>query len=339
MKAFVTGATGFIGSHVARLLADQGAQLRLLVRRGSRRENLAGLKADLVEGDLTDAASLRRGMKGCDAVFHVAADYRMWIPDPAPMYAANVEGTVNVIQAAREAGVRRTVHCSSVATMGFGYQPKAVDEKTPVHEADMVGHYKRSKFLGEQEALKLARAGAEVVIVNPSAPIGEQDIKPTPTGDIIVRFLRKKFPAYMETGLNVVDVRDVARGHLLAFKKGRRGERYILGGENMTLKQALDMLAELTGLPSPKAKIPHGVAMAFAMMDELITGKLLRRTPGATVDEIRMGRKYMWVSSAKAERELGYTHGPAREALRRAAEWFVANGYAPTYRKSMSATA
>ncbi len=339
MKAFVTGATGFIGSHVARQLAEQGAKLRLLVRRGSRRENIAGLNAELVEGDLTDAASLRRGMEGCDAVFHLAADYRMWIPDPRPMYAANVEGTVNIIKAAQQAGVRRTVYCSSVATMGFGYEPKAVDEETPVHEAAMVGHYKRSKFLAEQEAIKLARAGAEVVIVNPSAPIGEQDIKPTPTGEIVVRFLKKGFPAYMETGLNIVDVRDTARGHLLAFEQGRRGERYILGGDNMTLKQALDTLAEITGLLAPKMKVAHGVAMAFATMDEFFTGKLLRRTPGSTRDEIRMGRKYMWVSSAKAERELGYTHGPAREALRRAAEWFVANGYAPAYQKRMAASA
>lgn len=339
MKAFVTGATGFIGSQVARTLAAEGADLRLLVRPGSRRENIAGLNAVLVEGDLCDAASLRRGMEGCEAVFHVAADYRLWTPDPKPMYAANVDGTVNIIRAATQAGVRRTICCSSVATMGFGYLPKAVDEETPVHEADMVGHYKRSKFLGEQAAIKLAREGADVVLVNPSAPIGEQDIKPTPTGDIVVRFLRRKFPAYMETGLNVVDVRDVARGHLLAFEKGRRGERYILGGENMTLKQVLDTLAELTGIPAPKMKVPHGVAQAFAAMDEFVAGKLLGRTPGTTVDEVRMGRKYMWVSSAKAERELGYTHGPAREALRRAAEWFIAHGYAPACQKMMSATA
>jgi len=331
MRAFVTGATGFVGSHVARVLAEQGIELRLLVRRSSRKENLAGLNAELVEGDLTDEISLRKGMEGCEAVFHVAADYRLWTPDPKPMYAANVEGTRAIINAAKAARVRRTVCCSSVATMGFGYQPRAVDEDTPVTEAEMIGHYKRSKFLGEQVAVEAGRAGAEVVVVNPSAPIGERDIKPTPTGEIVLRFLRKKFPAYMETGLNIVDVRDVARGHVLAFERGRRGERYILGGENMTLKQMLDILGEITGLPSPTAKVPHGVALAYAAVEEFVSGKLLKREPGATVDEVRMGKKYMWVSSAKAERELGYAHGPAREALRRSAEWFVANGYAPAF--------
>ena len=331
MKAFVTGATGFIGSHVARVLAEQGAELRLLVRRSSNRKNLEGLNGELVEGDLTNEASLRKGMEGCEAVFHVAADYRLWTPDPKPMYAANVDGTRAVISAAQAAGVRRTVCCSSVATMGFGYAPKPVDEDTPVNEVDMIGHYKRSKFLGEQVALEAGRAGIEVVVVNPSAPIGERDVKPTPTGDIVLRFLRKKFPAYMETGLNIVDVRDVARGHVLAFERGRRGERYILGGEDMTLKQMLDLLGEITDLPSPTAKVPHGIALAYAAFEEFLNGKLLKREPGATVDEVRMGKKYMWVRSAKAERELGYKYGPAREALRRSAEWFVANGYAPAY--------
>jgi len=331
LKAFVTGATGFVGSHVARLLSEQGADLRLLVRAGSRRENLSGLRADLVVGDLTDPASLRKGMEGCDAVFHLAADYRLWIRDPRPMYAANVDGTVAVIEAAQAAGVRRTVYCSSVATLGFGYGRRAVNEDTPVQAADMIGHYKRSKYLAERKAVELAAKGAEVVIVNPSTPVGEQDIKPTPTGRIVLDFLLGKFPAYMETGMNLVDVHDVARGHLLALARGRRGERYILGGENLTLKQVLDMLSELTGLPSPTMKVPHAVAMAFAAFDQTFNGYFRNREPRATMEEVRMGKKFMWVDSSKAERELGYTHGAAREALLRAARWFVAQGYAPSY--------
>ncbi|MGA3127088.1 MAG: hopanoid-associated sugar epimerase [Candidatus Korobacteraceae bacterium] len=331
MKAFVTGATGFVGSHVARLLAEQGADLRLLVRAASRRENLEELNAELVTGDLSDPALLRKGMEGCEAVFHLAADYRLWIRDPRPMYAANVDGTTAVIKAAQAAGVRRTVYCSSVATLGFGYDRKPVNEETPVDVAGMIGHYKRSKYLAERKAVELAARGAEVVIVNPSTPIGEQDIKPTPTGRIVLDFLLGNFPAYMETGMNLVDVHDVARGHLLAFEKGRRGERYILGGENLTLKQVLDILGELTGLPSPSMKVPHAVAMAFAAFDQTFNGYLRNREPRATIDEVRMGKKFMWVDSAKAERELGYTHGPAREALARAARWFVEKGYAPAF--------
>lgn len=329
MRAFVTGATGFVGSHVARLLAEQGADLRLLVRAGSRRENLAGLSGDLVVGDLNDSASLRKGMEGCEAVFHVAADYRLWIRDPKPMYAANVDGTAAVIEAAQAAGVRRTVYCSSVATLGFGYDHKSVNEETPVNVTEMIGHYKRSKYLAERKAVEFAAKGVEVVIVNPSTPIGEQDIKPTPTGRIVLDFLLGNFPAYMETGMNLVDVHDVARGHLLAFEKGRRGERYILGGENLTLKQILDVLGELTGLPSPTMKVPHSVAIAFAAFDQTFNGYIRNKEPRATIDEVRMGRKFMWVDSAKAERELGYKHGPAREALKRAARWFVEKGYAP----------
>ena len=301
------------------------------MRSGSRRENLAGLPADLVTGDLTDSSSLRKGMKGCEAVFHVAADYRLWIRDPQPMYAANVDGTVAVIEAAQAVGVRRIVYCSSVATLGFGYDRKSINEDTPVQLADMVGHYKRSKYLAERKAVEFAAQGADVVIVNPSTPIGEQDIKPTPTGRIVLDFLLRNFPAYMETGMNLVDVHDVARGHLLAFEKGRRGERYILGGENLTLKQILDILGELTGLPSPTMKVPHSVAMAFAAFDQTFNGHIRKREPRATIEEVRMGKKFMWVDSSKAERELGYTHGSVRAALGRAAQWFVAHGYAPAY--------
>jgi len=318
---------------VAQQLAEQGAELRLLVRASSRRENLEGLDGEVVVGDLLDEAALRKGMEGCDFVFHVAADYRLWTPDPKPMYEANVGGTEAVIRAAQQAGVRRVIYCSSVATMGFSYQPVVVTETTPVSEREMVGHYKRSKYLAEQKAMAMAKAGAKVIIVNPSTPIGERDIKPTPTGRIVVDFLLKRFPAYVDTGLNIADVRDIARGHLLAMERGRDGERYILGGENMTLKQILDTLGELTGLPSPKVKVPHFVALTAAVFDEAINGYLRKREPRATIETVQMGRKKMWVDSAKAEKELGYTHGPAREALRRAAEWFVAHGYAPEYER------
>jgi len=333
MKAFITGATGFVGSHVARLLAAQGADLRLLVRAHSRRDNIGTLRAEVVTGDLTDADSLRKGIEGCEVVFHVAADYRLWTRDPKSMYAANVGGTEQVIRCAQSAGVRRIVYTSSVATMGFRHEPQAVDEQSPVGEGDMIGHYKRSKFMAEEVAVKLAKQGAPVVVVNPSTPIGEQDIKPTPTGRIVIDFLKKKFPAYVETGLNLVDVVDVARGHLLACERGRIGERYILGGENLTLKQILDRLAAITGLPSPTIKLPYAVAFVSGVFDTFFTGVLMNREPRVTLDSVRMGRKMMWVCSAKAERELGYKAGPVGDALRRAAEWFVAHGYAPEYRQ------
>ncbi len=330
MRVFVTGATGFVGSHVAEHLAAGGARLRLLVRPSSRLENLAGLgDFEKVVGDLRDPESLKQGMRGCEAVFHVAADYRLWMKDPTEMYESNVEGTRSILKAASEAGVRRTVYCSSVATMGFKKDGTIVDEATPVGESDMVGHYKRSKFLAEQVAIQAARQGQEVVLVNPTGPMGERDIKPTPTGRIIVDFLNGNFPAYMDTGMNLVDVREVAKAHLLAFEKARPGERYIIGGENLTLKQILDKLSAITGIPSPTMKVPHAVAMAYAVFDETITGKLRGKEPRATVESVRMGKKKMYSSSAKARRELGYEPKPVDEALHRAVEWFRANGYAP----------
>jgi dihydroflavonol-4-reductase len=338
MRLFVTGATGFVGSHVARLAAEQGAELRLLTRRTSKSENLPK-GAALVQGDLREPAKFASALRGCDALIHVAADYRLWVPDPAEMYKANVEGTRELLRLAREAGVRRVVYTSSVATMGFRKDASVVDEETPVSEADMIGHYKRSKWLAEQVAIEAARAGQEVVILNPTTPVGAMDVKPTPTGRIIVDFLNKKFPAYVDTGLNLVDVDEIARMHLQALERGRGGprcgERYILGGENLTLKQILDKLATMTGLPSPTMKVPHGVAMAFAFFDETVTGKLRGKEPRATVEAVRMGKKMMWASSAKAERELGLQVLPVENALRDAVEWFVANGYAPKPPKSI----
>ena len=328
MKLFITGATGFVGAHVARLAAQQGAGLRLLSRSNSNRGNLPA-NADVITGDLREPSTFASALRGCDALIHVAADYRLWVPDPTEMYKANVEGTRELLRLAREAGIPRVVYTSSVATMGFKYDGTIVDENTPVSEADMIGHYKRSKWLAEQVAIESARSGQHVILLNPTTPIGALDTKPTPTGRIVVDFLNKNFPAYVDTGLNLVDVEEIARMHLVALNRGIPGERYILGGENLTLKQILDRLAAITGLPSPTMKVPHAVAMAFAFFDETITGKLRGKEPRATVEAVRMGRKMMFASSAKAERDLGLRVMSVDTALRAACEWFIANGYAP----------
>jgi dihydroflavonol-4-reductase len=314
MLVFVTGATGFVGSHVARVLAEQGADLRLLVRSSSDPRNIEGLKAERVVGDLRDPASLEKVMAG-------------WIRDPEQMYRANVDGTRAILQAARHNRVRRVVYTSSVATMGFSSNGHPADEDSPVSLDGMIGHYKRSKFMAEEVAIKAGKSGMDVVVVNPTTPVGEQDIKPTPTGRIIVDFLKKKFPAYVDTGLNLVDVKECARGHVAALERGRSGERYILGGENLTLKQILDKLAAITGLPSPRVRLPYAVALASGVVDTVVTGVLLRREPRVVLDAVRMGRKKMFVSSAKAERELGWKPVPVEGALRRAVEWFQENGY------------
>jgi dihydroflavonol-4-reductase len=312
---------------VARVLAAQGAELRLLVRPTSNLKNLEGLNAETATGDLRDPASLEKAMSGCDTVFHVAADYRLWARDPEEMYRSNVDGTRAILDAARKNGVRRVVYTSSVATMGFTRNGDPADEDSPVALTDMIGHYKHSKFMAEQIALEAGRSGIHVVVVNPTTPVGEQDIKPTPTGRIILDFLKRKFPAYVDTGLNLVDVTECARGHVAALERGKSGERYILGGENLTLKQILDKLAAITGLSSPRVKLPYFFAFAAAAVDETITGRILHREPRATIDAVRMGRKKMFASSAKAERELGWKLVPAENALRRAVEWFRANGY------------
>ncbi len=354
MKAFVTGATGFLGSHVARALVTQGAELRLLVRASSDPRNIADLNAERATGDLRDPASIEKAVSGCEVVFHVAADYRLWVRDPVEMYRSNVEGTRTLLAAARKSGVRRVVYTSSVATMGFDSNHRAVergsawtlrlrsgqaregarphtnnaaDEDSPVSLAEMIGPYKRSKFMAEQVAFEAAKSGIDVVIVNPTTPVGERDVKPTPTGRIVLDFLKRKFPAYVETGLNLVDATECARGHILALEKGKRGERYILGGENLTLKQILDRLAAITGLKSPTVKLPYVFALATGVVDEIVTGRLLGREPRATIDAVRMGRKMMFVTSAKAERELGWRTVPVDGALRRSVEWFRANGY------------
>jgi len=310
--------------------------LRLLVRPTSDLRNIVDLNAERVVGDLRDPVSIEKAISGCEVVFHVAADYRLWVSDPAEMYRSNVEGTRTLLEAARKQGVRRVVYTSSVATMGFGSNDNGggpttdaqlTDEDSPVSLCDMIGPYKRSKFMAEQVAFEAAKAGVDVVIVNPTTPVGERDIKPTPTGRIVLDFLKRKFPAYVETGLNLVDATECARGHMQALEKGKSGERYILGGENLTLKQILDRLAAIAGLKSPTVKLPYIFALATGVVDEMVTGRLLGREPRATIDAVRMGRKMMFVTSTKAERDLGWQSVPVDGALRRSVDWFRANGY------------
>ncbi len=329
MKVFLTGATGFVGHHVAKALANEGANLRLLVRKSSNLGNLEEIPGETVVGDLGEPESLRSALADCEAVVHVAADYRLWIPNPDAMYRVNVNGTRALLGLARAAGVRRFVYTSSVATMHFGMDGIPTDEDVPVTLADMVGHYKRSKFLAEQETIKAAQHGQQVMILNPTTPVGANDRKPTPTGRILVDFLNGKFPAYVDTGLNLVDVTEVARAHVLALSKGEAGRRYILGGENLTLKQILDKMSAMTGIPSPTVKIPFAVAATYAFFEEWITGRIRGKEPRATLEEVRMGRKKMFASSSRAERELGFRITPIYPAMRAAVDWFCAHGYAP----------
>jgi dihydroflavonol-4-reductase len=329
MKVFLTGATGFVGHHVARALAAQGAGLRLLVRTTSNLGNLEGIAGETCVGDLAQPESLRSALDGCDAVVHVAADYRLWTRDPPAMYRANVDGTRGLLRLAREARVPRFVHTSSVATMHFRADGQAVDEDTPVCLGDMVGHYKRSKFMAEQEAVAAAKDGQQVIILNPTTPVGPNDAKPTPTGRIFVDFLNGRFPVYVDTGLNLVDVAEVARTHVDALTRGIPGRRYILGGENLTLKQILDKMSAISGIKSPTVRIPFAAAAAYAFFDEWVTGRILGREPRATLEEVRMGRMKMFASSARAQQELGFRVVPIHTAMSTAIEWFRAHGYAP----------
>ncbi len=329
MKVFLTGATGFVGHHVARALVAEGADLRLLVRKSSNLRNLEGIPGETVVGDLQKPEGFKSALGACDAVMHVAADYRLWIRDPDMMYRANVDGTRELLRLAREANVPRVVYTSSVATMHFRTDGIVINEDTPVSIKDMVGHYKRSKFLAEQQAIAAAQDGQQVIILNPTTPIGPNDAKPTPTGRIFVDFLNRKFPAYVDTGLNLVDVAEVARTHVAALTCGTAGRRYILGGENLTLKQILDKMSAITGIPSPKTKIPFAIAAAYAFFEEWITGRIRGKEPRATLEEVRMGRKKMFASSARAQQELGFRIVPVYPAMRTAIDWFRANGYAP----------
>ncbi len=323
----VTGATGFVGSAVTRRLLAAGERVRALVRHGSDRRNLEDLDVEIAAGDLRDPISLERALEGCRALYHVAADYRLWTPRPDEIYETNVNGTKNIMQAAGVAGVERIVYTSSVAALGLNPGGSPADENTPVSLADMVGHYKRSKFLAEEEVRRLVReSNLPAIIVNPSAPTGPRDIKPTPTGRMIARAAAGRVPAYVDTGMNIVHVDDVAEGHLLAFSKGKVGERYILGGRNMTLGEILAAIAAEAGRKPPRVQLPHALVMPVAWAGEL-WARLTGGEPFATVDGVRMAMKKMFYSSAKAERELGYRARPAEEAFRDAVAWFRANGY------------
>jgi dihydroflavonol-4-reductase len=328
MTTLVTGATGLVGSAVARRLVAAGHRVRVLTRRNSDLRNLAGLDVQTVVGDLAEPRTLDAAVAGCENLFHVAADYRLWVPDPVALYRVNVEGTREIIRRAMQAGVRRIVYTSSVAALGLLPDGEPADETTPADIDSMIGHYKRSKYLAEHAVLELIGGeNAPVVIVNPSAPVGPRDIRPTPTGRIVIDVMRRRMPAYVDTGLNVVHVDDVAEGHLLAFERGRIGECYILGGENLTLKQILDRVAHFAGVPAPKLKIPHAVVLPIAWGAEL-AATLFGFEPFATVDGVRMARKKMFFRHDKAARELGYAPRPADEAFRDAVQWFRDSGYA-----------
>src|SRR5580693_5197913 len=326
MTTLVTGATGFLGSHVARQLVGAAQSVRVLVRPNSNLEALAGLHVEYFEGDLSDQESLERAMHGIRRVFHVAADYRLWTPRPEEIYEINVEGTRKLLAAARHARVERIVYTSTVATIAVPRNGALPNEDTQATLDEMIGHYKRSKFLAEQVAVEAARGGVPVVIVNPTAPVGPGDWKPTPTGRIILDFLQGKMPAYVDTGLNITAVEDVAAGHLLAAEKGRIGERYILGARNMTLKQILDALSAITGRPAPRVRLPHAIALAAGYADEFYS-RLAGREPQIPVEGVKMSRHKMFVESDKAQRELGYKPAKVEAALERAVRWYEEHGY------------
>lgn len=329
----VTGGTGFVGAHLVKHLIQRGDQVRVMARQSSNRSLLADCEVDWVLGDLCDSGSLKRAVQDCQVVYHCAADYRLYSKDPSSMYRVNVEGTRSILEASGEAGVEKIVYTSSVAALEVPSPGRLSDENSRTQLEKVIGHYKRSKFLAQEVALEAAAAGLPVVLVNPSTPVGPGDIKPTATGKIIVDFLNGKMPAYVDTGLNLVPVEDVAHGHLLAEREGKVGELYILGHLNLSLKEILEMLAYITGLPAPRFKIPYPVAWLAGYVDTLVEGRLLGREPQVPLEGVKMARKKMFFSGARAKRELGFRPGSVRQALARAVEWFVANGYAPAPRK------
>lgn len=322
----MTGGSGFVGAHLARALVERDAEVRCLVRPTSDRTNLEGLDVELFEGDLRDRRSLDRGLAGCETVFHCAADYRLYAPNPQEIYDVNVGGTENLLAAAAQAGVDRVVYTSSVGALGLTDDGAPADEAAPVELDDMIGHYKRSKYLAEREAERWAGEGLPVVIVNPSTPVGDRDVKPTPTGQMIVDFLNRKMPAYVDSGLNLIDVRDVAEGHLLAAERGRVGEKYILGHRNLTLKEILERLAGLTGLPAPKVRLPHWIPLTVAAVDTTLA-RWTGRTPRVSLESVRMSKKRMFFDASKAVSELDLPQSPVDGALARAVAWFEDHGY------------
>lgn len=325
MTTLVTGAAGFLGSHVARLLVARGDNVRVLMRAASSNKAISDLSLEYVTGDLRDLASLERAMKGVDRVFHVAADYRLWAKKPQDIYDSNVGGTKNLLAAAKQAGVSQLIYTSTVATIAVD-RPEPPNEFTDAKLEEMIGHYKRSKWMAEQEVLREAKEGAPILVAMPTTPVGPWDWKPTPTGKIILDFLNGKMPGYVDTGLNFVGVEDCAAGHLLISEKGTAGERYLLGGENLTLKELLDVLSEITGLRAPTMKIPHGMALGVAYVESAIS-RLVGKEPQIPVEGVKIARHKMFVDASRAKRELGFEAGPVKAALQRAAQWYVANGY------------
>ena len=326
MKALVTGATGFVGGAVARALVRRGIDVRVIARGGSDLQNLQGLPHELVTGDLRDQASLRSALTGCSQLYHVAAHYALWAKDPSIFYDVNVIGTKNLLEAARDVGTERIVYCSTIGAIGLPPSGGLGTEETPVSLEQMAGHYKRSKYLAEQEVLKLAKAGLPVVIVNPSAPVGAADVKPTPTGQIVVDFMKGRMPAYIETGLNIVDVDDVATGHLLAMEKGRTGERYILGGKNLMLREVLEILSRLSGVKAPTIKLPRLAILPLAYLN-LWVANMTGQPPRIPLEGVKMAKYKMHYDCSKAIRELGIPQTPPEVALEKAVRWFRDHGY------------
>ena len=328
-KIAVTGGTGFVGAHVVRKLVERGDIVRALARPSSRLDNLNGLGVEVVLGDLNDLNSLKNAFNGCDSVLHVAADYRLWSKNPQDLYDSNVNGAKNVMAACESVGASKIVYTSTVGALGIPTDGTSGNEETPVSLADMVGHYKRSKFLAEQAVLEyVSEKKLPVVIVNPSTPVGDLDIKPTPTGKMIVDFLNGKMPGYMDTGLNLVDVHDVAEGHLLALDRGVVGRKYILGNKNMSLQAILQELATLTGRKAPKMKFPYSLAYAVSAIDTAIEGTLLGKNPQIALESVKMTRKRMYFDASRAVNELGFPQSSIADALARAIDWFRKNGYA-----------
>ena len=326
LKTLVTGATGFVGRAVVAALLAQGREVRVLARRPQHRA-LQGLAVEVVRGDLTDPASLHRAVSGCSRLFHVAADYRLWVPDPSSMYAINVEGTRSLLQAALEAGLERVVYTSTVGTLGNPGDGSPGTEETPVSLSDMVGHYKKSKFLAEQVALEYAGQGLPLVVVNPSTPVGAWDVRPTPTGQMLVDFLRGKMPAFLDSGLNLIHVRDVAQGHLGAEVRGRVGEKYILGHQNLTLAEIFAKLAQISGMRAPRWRLPYYPILGLAYVNEFWSTWITRRPPMVPLTAVKMAKKFMYFDSQKAVRELGLPQTPVDQALHEAVDWFRHQGY------------
>jgi dihydroflavonol-4-reductase len=326
MKVFVTGGTGFVGANLVRALLSSGYEVRALIRAGSSQKNVKNLPIERVTGDLSNHKTLTEAMAGCDALAHVAAHYSLWRADGPSLYSANVEGTRNILEAAADAGVGRVVYTSSVAALGVPAPGQVADETLQTTADQLVSDYKKSKFLAEQVALQRAAAGQHIVVVNPSTPIGAYDVKPTPTGEIVLRFLNRQMPAYVDTGLNLIDVEDVAQGHILALERGKPGERYILGNRNVTLKDMLDMLAAVTGLKAPTVRVHHLIPLVAAYIDEGILSRLGKR-PGVSIDSVKMSMTAMYYDSSKAVRELGLPQSPVEGALEKAVRWFRDNGY------------